>query len=324
MTGIESGTETTCMEHPLVSVIIPVYKVEPYLRQCMDSVLAQTYTNLEVILVDDGSPDGCPAICDEYAKNDARVRVIHKENGGLSDARNAGIRAATGEWICFVDSDDIVQVQFIEFLLSSAMENSCDIAICNYRRFSDEKKVKPNVKMHSPLSNVINPEEAFKRQYKGEVARYVVAWNKIYRRKIFTSGIYYPKGKLHEDDFTTYKCFLKAKRIVVISPALIFYRIRKDSITSTFSEKRINDFITAHVESLHLIRKYNDDNFLAEALYTLFISYFRLLNSNTFDTASFVAIKNELFTLKRNLCLRHKIKFRLMVIKLLFYGEIND
>ena len=117
----------------LISVIVPVYKVEKYLKRCVDSILAQTYPCLEVILVDDGSPDGCPAICDEYAREDRRVRVIHKENGGLSDARNAGIDAAKGKFLGFVDSDDYVHPRFYELLLQALKGEGADIAGCDVR-----------------------------------------------------------------------------------------------------------------------------------------------------------------------------------------------
>ena len=120
------------MDDPKISIIVPVYKVEPYLRKCLDSIINQTYQNLEIILVDDGSPDNCGAICDEYAAQDGRIKVIHKENGGVSSARNAGLDAATGEWIGFVDSDDQVELDMFESLLRGAMVQGADIAICGF------------------------------------------------------------------------------------------------------------------------------------------------------------------------------------------------
>ena len=125
----------------LISVIVPVYKVEKYLKRCVDSILAQTYPCLEVILVDDGSPDGCPAICDEYAREDRRVRVIHKENGGLSDARNAGIDAAKGKFLGFVDSDDYVHPRFYELLLQALKEEGADIAGCDVKKVCKTEKI---------------------------------------------------------------------------------------------------------------------------------------------------------------------------------------
>ncbi len=126
----------------LVSVIIPIYKVEPYIRECLDSVINQTYRNLEIILVDDGSPDGCPKICDEYAENDSRIKVVHKENGGLSDARNKGLDVASGEYITFVDSDDVVHKAYVEFLYDNLKKTNSDVSVCQSVSFRDLQKIK--------------------------------------------------------------------------------------------------------------------------------------------------------------------------------------
>ena len=129
----------------LISVIVPVYKVEAYLDRCVQSIVDQTYTNLEIILVDDGSPDRCPQMCDEWAKRDNRIRVIHKENGGLSDARNAGMQAASGTYIAFVDSDDWLELRCIEYLYQTAEKNACEIVGCAFRMTdgTKEEPVKP-------------------------------------------------------------------------------------------------------------------------------------------------------------------------------------
>ena len=137
----------------LISVIVPVYKVEKYLKRCVDSILAQTYPCLEVILVDDGSPDGCPAICDEYAREDRRVRVIHKENGGLSDARNAGIDAAKGKFLGFVDSDDYVHPRFYELLLQALKEEGADIAGCDVKKVCKTEKIEE--KEQQPIQRTV-------------------------------------------------------------------------------------------------------------------------------------------------------------------------
>lgn len=123
---------------PLISVIVPVYHVEKYLTKCVDSICSQTYDNLEIILVDDGGDDMCPSICDEYKKIDSRIKVIHKKNGGLSDARNAGLDIATGQYLYFVDSDDYIDDHTIEFLYASIVANGSDIAVCEYVRVSED------------------------------------------------------------------------------------------------------------------------------------------------------------------------------------------
>ena len=142
------------MPQPLVSIIVPIYKVEPYLRRCLNSIVNQTYTNLEIILVDDGSPDGCPQICDEYAAKDKRIVVIHKKNGGLSDARNTGLDICKGEYISFVDSDDWVDEGYIEKLLSFTQKENADIAIGeNIRTKGCSKPAKENITINAPCSS---------------------------------------------------------------------------------------------------------------------------------------------------------------------------
>ena len=121
----------------LISVVVPIYNVENYIKKCVDSILSQTYKNLEIILVDDGSPDNCPQICDEYAQKDNRIKVIHKENGGLSDARNAGIDISKGKFITFIDSDDYIEKDYVEVLYNSIKENASDMAIGSHKAIYD-------------------------------------------------------------------------------------------------------------------------------------------------------------------------------------------
>lgn len=181
-----------------ISVIVPVYKVEPYLSRCLDSIINQTYRNLEIILVDDGSPDHCGEICDEYARQDSRIRVIHKSNGGLSDARNHGIDVATGDYIAFVDSDDYVTTDMYEKMLARLEFDNSDMVVCNYYRF-DEGSVPPEYGYINLPDRVLSKDEAFDfyLQIGGD---YVSAWNKLYKRGIF-ADLRYPTGKIYEDTF---------------------------------------------------------------------------------------------------------------------------
>ena len=126
--------------YSLLSVIVPIYNVEDYLNRCVDSIINQTYKNLEIILVDDGSPDNCPQMCDDYAKKDSRIRVVHKENGGLSDARNAGMKVATGEYVSFIDSDDYISLDFYETLFQTMVDNDSDIVECSVVKFYENEK----------------------------------------------------------------------------------------------------------------------------------------------------------------------------------------
>lgn len=191
----------------LISVIVPVYKVEKYLKRCVDSILAQTYPCLEVILVDDGSPDGCPAICDEYAREDRRVRVIHKENGGLSDARNAGIDAAKGKFLGFVDSDDYVHPRFYELLLQALKEEGADIAGCDVKKVCKTEKIEE--KEQQPIQRTV---------YSGREATANLYDAQMYKKELFEE-IRFPKGKLHEDEFTSYKLLYQSESVVYINRA---------------------------------------------------------------------------------------------------------
>jgi len=210
----------------LISVIIPIYKVENYLRRCVDSVLSQTYSNIEIILIDDGSPDRCGEICDEYAKKDGRIKVIHKENGGLSDARNAGIEIAQGKYITFLDSDDWIHPKYLERLYNLLKATAADISVCNFTRTSREDVQKEE---SNPVINVFTNLEALEHLTDELYVQMVVAWGKLYKRKLF-DGIRFPVGKIHEDEFTTYKLLYKAKRVVVTSEQLLYYWQREDSI----------------------------------------------------------------------------------------------
>lgn len=216
------------MKQPLVSVIVPIYKVEPYLRRCLDSIVKQTYTNLEIILVDDGSPDGCPQICDEYAAKDKRIVVIHKENGGLSDARNAGLDICKGEYISFVDSDDWTNENYIANLLDIITKNKADIAIAeNIRTDGCFEPSKGNISI-----NVYTPQNALKHLFSQNHIAFTVSWGKLYKKELF-STLRFPKGKFHEDEFTTYLLFYNSKKLVYTSQILYFYYQRTDSIVST-------------------------------------------------------------------------------------------
>lgn len=237
----------------LVSIIVPIYKVEKYLKQCLDSIINQTYKNLEIILVDDGSPDNCGNICDEYAKNDIRIKVIHKENGGLSSARNAGLDIATGEYISFIDSDDYVAKDFIEKLYDLCEENDADIAECDFLKF--EK----NVSLGNEIDICIqafNSIEMQKRLYSPEYVRTVVVWNKLYKRYLYES-LRFPFGKINEDEFTTYKAFYNChKKIVATNEKLYYYRYNSQSIMgSKFNKKRLDV-----LEALEERKKFYKDN----------------------------------------------------------------
>lgn len=222
---------------PLISVIIPVYQVEHYVAHCIESVINQTYRNLEIILIDDGSTDESGEICDIYADRDERIRVVHQENAGLSAARNRGIEIAQGEYLSFVDSDDWIDRRFIEILYKISAEAGCDIVqCCFWNVFSDDREEterEGNYTVYSPKTFSISAYTLLSWKCN-------VAWNKLYKKSLF-EGIRYPKGKIHEDEFTTYKLIWNANNIAVTNTKLYFYRQRTDSIMgSVYSLRRLD------------------------------------------------------------------------------------
>ena len=214
---------------PLISVIIPVYRVEPYLVHCVESVMAQTYRNLEIILVDDGSPDGCPQLCEELAQRDSRIRVIHQANGGLSAARNAGIDAARGDFLGFVDSDDAIAPAMYETLFRAMEQDRADMAICNFV-YVDEAGQETD--RSAIIREVLSRDEAYEHlnSQKYQNWNYVIAWNKLYRREVFRT-CRFPVGRVHEDEFTVHHLFEQCQRVTCIEDALYFYLQRGNSIT---------------------------------------------------------------------------------------------
>ena len=212
----------------LVSVIVPIYKVEQYLAHCIKTILQQSYKNLEIILVDDGSPDNCGEMCDEFAMQDNRIKVIHKQNGGLSDARNAGIDVATGGYITFVDSDDYILPDMIESLMKVIVNANADIAQCNYLRSKCD-----SVDEHRHESC---QSDKFTVYFDDKMSAYLKD-NKINT----VAWIRFPVGRLHEDVFTTYRLIHEARSAAVTDYVGYVYRINENSITtSKFSPKKLD------------------------------------------------------------------------------------
>ncbi len=221
----DDGTPIVTSARPKVSIIVPIYGVELYLRDCVRTLRAQTLRDIEIILVDDGSPDGCPQICDEIAAEDERVRVIHKPNGGLSDARNAGIDVARGEYLGFVDPDDWVREDMYEYLYDGAREYDADVVVCEYFNVS-EKNAEAT---YRPAVRRFAGSMALRALLLLKVGNY--AWNKIYRRSLWEDGVRYPVGKKYEDVQTTYRLFEEANLVVALPEAKYYYRRHEQSIT---------------------------------------------------------------------------------------------
>lgn len=235
----------------LISIIIPVYNVEKYIHRCVDSVINQTYQKLEIILVDDGSPDDCGKICDEYAKKDNRIKVILKENGGLSDARNHGIESATGEWLFFLDSDDWIHPQTIDKLYDAAIKNDVSVSICNYSQTEEES---PTVDI-SEKAELWTPKDLYLKHH----VTSTTAWGKLYHKDCF-KNIRYPVGKIHEDEFVTYRILFEHKNIAFINQPYYAYFINYEGIMkSKWNPKRLVLFEAFEKRILFFQEKKDED-----------------------------------------------------------------
>lgn len=222
---------------PLVSVIVPIYKVEKSLNRCVRSITSQTYQDLQIILVDDGSPDRSPALCDEWAQKDNRIRVIHKENGGLSDARNAGLAIAAGEYVAFVDSDDYIESNYVERMVTAALEQKASLVICSFYSEDAHGQCVGNQGEIVSQQTTVDPHECFRRGVSDW--RYVVAWNKLYDRHLW-DGVHYPVGCIHEDEFVFHQFVPQCFKVVLLPDCLYHYVENQSSIThSEFSVKNL-------------------------------------------------------------------------------------
>lgn len=244
--------------HPDISVIVPVYEVEPYLPTCLDSLIAQTKKEIEILVVDDGSPDNCGRICDEYAAKDSRIRVIHQENRGLSAARNIALDIAAGDYVMFADSDDWVLPTFCETAYRLITEHDADIVIFAYERWRDSR----SVPIHLPdeAEGLKTQREACALLYT-EIGDY--SWNKICRRSLFDS-IRFPEGRLYEDVGTTYRLVFLAKRIWYAPEVLYYYRDRPGSIVNSPSAKSRIDHYELSQQKLSALEARSDTRGIAD------------------------------------------------------------
>ena len=240
------------MKYPLISIVIPVCDVEEYVDECLQSIVDQTYKNLEIIVVDDGSKDSSSEKCKNWKEKDKRIRVIRKEHGGPSDARNAGLKEITGEYVGFVDSDDVLHREMYERLYEMLSDTNAEISCCNMKRdktfehFKNEKSKKENIRIYNPQ----DAQEAIMK----ETDIFVTVWNKLYKREVI-EGIVFEKGKIHEDEFWSYRAVAKAKKVVTTKERLYGYRQRKNSIMHRRYSLANLDFLDARAERLAFYEK---------------------------------------------------------------------
>ncbi len=223
------------MNDALISIIVPVYKVEPYIRQCVDSILAQTYRNLEIILIDDGSPDNCPQICDEYAQKDLRVHVIHQENGGQAKARNAALDIFRGDYVGFVDSDDWIEPNMFEKMLAEIQKQNLDAAFCTANIITGEKCTE-NRFAYFPDKTILSPEMMVKLSLTDEIGGQPCL--RLMKRKCWEK-VRFPEGRLYEDLAISYQPFLYADHgIIFLQDALYNYRMNPNGTSLKFNPQK--------------------------------------------------------------------------------------
>ncbi len=232
------------MQEPIISVIVPVYNVEKYLNRCVQSIVDQTYKNLEIILVDDGSPDHCPQMCDAWAKKDSRIQVIHKKNAGVSSARNAGLDAATGDFIGFVDGDDILFSDFYKTLVSQAQENNADVSACAFCFFRDDYSEATQSSCYIHKQKNYSSSELLKEYFATCKGEWVSLCNKIIRSSLF-SGLRFPKGRVFEDWTLAPLLYSRAAKISFIPEKYYGYVVHAGSIMRTETIKRYHDCVCA-------------------------------------------------------------------------------
>ncbi|MDA3042879.1 MULTISPECIES: glycosyltransferase [unclassified Campylobacter] len=237
-------------ENLLISVIIPVYNVENFLHDCLNSVISQTYTNLEIILVDDGSTDKSGEICDEFATQDNRIKVIHKQNGGLSSARNAGLDIARGRYVSFVDSDDIIDQDFIKILFDLVNKYNTAIAMCGYKNFTKKEQIEEILQSNLKISKdeKLNQESIFEKNLNRDLFFGIGIWKALYSKEIW-ANLRFPMGKIYEDVAIWFDIFNYSPTAVTYKN-LYFYRVREGSIVNSFSKK--------HLVIVENVRKYTN------------------------------------------------------------------
>ena len=242
-----------------LDVIVPVYNVERYLSKCVESILAQTFCDFRLILVDDGSTDRSGELCDQFAELDSRITVIHKENGGLSSARNAGLDISEAPYICLIDSDDYIESVMFDELYRAITDNQADMSICNFRYvYIDCDEPNSSQDIYLPIKNtVLLGGDALKELYTQYGYYYVVAWNKMYSKKLFEE-IRYPIGKYHEDEFVIHELFYKCDKIACVQKPMYNYVQRSGSIMAQKNEKQSYDVI----EAFHARRIFYHNNHL--------------------------------------------------------------
>ena len=316
------------IEMKKISIIIPIYNVEEYLETCLKSIVGQTYPHLEIILVDDGSPDNCPYICDQYAEKDKRIVVIHQKNQGLSVARNVGVIRSTGDYILFVDSDDFFALDFCEKVMGIVEREKCDIVIGEVVSVDEQGEyLKSKYEYAISEFEILSNYQAMK-EVVSEKRIIGYAWGKLYKRELL-KGVNFPAGKIYEDRFTLYKYFSKAERICLCPGAVAYYRMRKSSIVHDANLRGLYDLLEAEEEVLRFCKeKYPTLVAAVEALY--FGRYVHIWMS-FYDTGDKEQINNLVLKMKdifkeyrkkKNIKMKHKVSYVMIFLMPSLYRKM--
>lgn len=306
----------------LVSIIVPVYKVERYLDRCLKSLVNQTYLNIEIILVDDESPDKCPEICNEWAKKDCRIKVIHKKNGGLSDARNKGLEFAEGIYVCFVDSDDYVAQTYVETLYKLICNNNTDMSAVSFKKVYTMDKETDKDRQDEDTTFIYEGEEALRQLFFDDTfANY--AWNKMYKRRLF-ENVRFPLGRKMEDLGTIYKLLLNTGRIVYSKKVLYYYYQREDSILHKVTVDFYRDKFELSKERFEILNKIyphliENDIFYFRILLETYPKLYDVLDKYNWKNA----MKNTYVKCRNLISTKEKIKYFLLEYCSVLYRFIN-
>lgn len=292
---------------PLVSVVIPVYNISDYVLKCLESVAGQSFESLEIIVVDDGSTDGSGKICDEFVARDVRVKVFHRKNKGLSEARNFGILKAKGKYVALIDGDDFVKKDFVNAMVITAEKTGSEVVICGF----DES---------IPEEEVLSGKEVATKLLVGQENMEIVAWNKLYRRELFDE-VKYPVGEKHEDSLTTYKILAKARKVAYVSKSLYVYVKRPGSI---MNEVKTVERLSARCKAAEEAVKYfrDDEDLRQAAKVAVLTSKYAFM-----DAAVKKEIGWEYYVLNSEWVKQHGFEFKnnkFMTRKLKFYNFINS
>lgn len=309
----------------LISIIVPVYNVEKYLIKCLESIVHQTYKNLEIILVDDGSTDLCGKICDEYALKDNRIKVIHKKNGGVSEAKNCGIEISKGDYLMFIDGDDFVDKSICEKLITISRKNNVDISMCDMYRVIGEKIINEPFCSKLKRNKILNGKLVLKEFFRKYSTELYSGCNKLYKREIFfnRNKIRFPVGKVFEDMHINYKLYFMAKNIIIISDRLYYYVKRNNSITTRRHTERDVLSRLDFIKDIKLFSK-NVNSDIKECIQVAILRiYFEILyfclKDRIFDDRFFIKISSKILSMKkiyRNKNIPKKIFLEIFLLKI--------